>query len=91
MEPAFWLSKLISNVELNLYSPVNRIKNSVVPTLLIHSKQDDYTPISHAIELQKANSSVKLIQTDWGASHSKSVDVKPNEYRKIIHRFIDEL
>ena len=49
----FW-AKLFLGIDVRDASPANRIRNTKIPTLLIHSSADAVIPFSHARRLQKA-------------------------------------
>ncbi|TGL88541.1 alpha/beta fold hydrolase [Leptospira congkakensis] len=73
-------------------SPKKAAKSITLPVLLIHSKTDEFTPVSHSEEIfQNLKSNRKqLLITDWGAKHCKSIDTRYNEYEAVVNTFLKE-
>jgi pimeloyl-ACP methyl ester carboxylesterase len=89
--PSIFLTELYTGINFEELSPKNVISKIEKPTLIIHSNSDDYTPVSHAKDLQRVankNSNVAFYFTNWGASHGKSYHSKTSEYNKRLHRFL---
>jgi fermentation-respiration switch protein FrsA (DUF1100 family) len=47
-------AKLFLSIDLNEVSPEERVRNSKVPILLIHTSADNVIPFSHPQDLQRA-------------------------------------
>ncbi|EOQ98553.1 peptidase, S9A/B/C family, catalytic domain protein [Leptospira wolbachii serovar Codice str. CDC] len=73
-------------------SPKKAAKFISIPVLLIHSKEDEVTPVAHSEEIfQNLKSNRKqLMVTDWGALHCKSIDTRFTEYESIVNSFLKE-
>lgn len=73
-------------------SPKKAAKFISQPVLLIHSKTDEITPVSHSEEIfQNLKTNRKqLFVTDWGAAHCKSIDVRYDEYESMVNSFLKE-
>ncbi|MBM9588819.1 alpha/beta fold hydrolase [Leptospira sp. 201903075] len=73
-------------------SPKKAAKYISQPVLLIHSKTDEITPVSHSEEIfQNLKTNRKqLFVTDWGAAHCKSIDVRYDEYESMVNSFLKE-
>ncbi len=73
-------------------SPLLAAEKIVVPTLLIHSATDTYTPPSHSEEIYKALKTPhkKLVLTDWGSSHGHSIDDDYEKFKTIVWNFLEE-
>lgn len=89
---ALSLAELRADFLVDEVSPKKAAKFISLPVLLIHSKTDEITPVSHSEEIfQNLKSNRKqLVETDWGANHCKSIDVRPSEYESIVNSFLKE-
>ncbi|PJZ44331.1 alpha/beta hydrolase [Leptospira brenneri] len=89
---ALSIAEIRADFLVNEVSPKEAAKYISLPVLLIHSKTDEVTPVSHSEEIfQNLKSKRKqLLVTDWGASHCKSIDVRPEEYESIVNSFLKE-
>lgn len=89
---ALSLAELRADFLVDEVSPKKAAKFISLPVLLIHSKTDEITPVSHSEEIfQNLKSNHKqLVKTDWGANHCKSIDVRPSEYESIVNFFLKE-
>ncbi|TGL50243.1 alpha/beta fold hydrolase [Leptospira meyeri] len=89
---ALSLAELRADFLVDEVSPKKAAKSITVPVLLIHSKTDEITPVSHSEEIfnnLKSNRK-QLVETDWGAAHCKSIDARPIEYESVVNAFLKE-
>ncbi len=71
--------------------PMNALKESDVPLLIIHGKNDDFVPPDEGEEIyetRKQNSDFHLID---GAKHAESYQVNPQAYEEICMSFINHI
>ncbi len=73
-------------------SPIAFAKDIVVPTLVIHSKQDTVTPSFHSERIVATmNPDIgQAVVLDWGAWHAHNALVRPMEYKAIIEEYFGE-
>jgi len=73
-------------------APADVIRDVQAPVLLIHSRQDGFTPVEHS-ELIFAHSEQKrtrLVIPNWEAQHGHSYTVNPVAYTGLVDRFLTE-
>ncbi|XDD53371.1 alpha/beta hydrolase [Leptospira sp. WS4.C2] len=89
---ALSIAELRADFLVDEVSPKKSAKYISQPVLLIHSKSDEITPVSHSEEIfQNLKSNHKqLFITEWGANHCKSIDLRPDEYESIVNSFLKE-
>ncbi len=71
--------------------PMNEVKKSNIPLLIIHGANDNFVPPDEAKEIyqaRKENSEIHLIE---GADHAQSYQVNPQAYEEICMSFIDKI
>ena len=91
LRPALFFAELLIGANFEDLSPINVVNTIDKPTLIIHSKQDRYTPVNHAHELiqkAKGNQKISSFITDWGAGHGQSFKSNPAAYTSKILEFI---
>lgn len=74
-------------------APASAIEHVRSPVLLIHSRQDAFTPVEHS-EWIYANSDrtrTRLVIPEWPAPHAHSFTENPGGYTAVVDRFLDEL
>ncbi|MCB1174070.1 MAG: alpha/beta fold hydrolase [Leptospiraceae bacterium] len=64
-----------------------------MPVLLIHSKSDELIPWQHSRSIFQAipHNQKKLVTSDWGAVHARSIDTNYDRIRNEINSFLDLL
>jgi len=91
--PLLYLGNFFSRLRAGLFygdvSPLKAVKKIKVPVLFIHGNADDYTTPSNSINLQKAKSGPGFIYLVPEAGHTESYETDPDNYRKVVHRFLD--
>ncbi|GAA0178053.1 alpha/beta hydrolase [Clostridium sediminicola] len=95
-----FLIPLISLADIRVYrkakfkikdiSPINIIKNSSIPTLFIHGKEDRYVPTFMSVEMYEAKKNNKKLYLADGAKHADSIRVDRERYEKEVFDFINE-
>jgi uncharacterized protein len=81
-------SKLFLGIDLKDVSPAERVRNTTVPILLIHSSADAVIPFSHAQSLREAlakNSSAEFWFHD-GAAHGQLAADYQSRVRTFFHK-----
>lgn len=73
-------------------SPSDSAKKIEVPTILIHSLSDEFTPKEHSEDIfsNLKTKQKKIWITDWGAGHGKSVNTNYAEYERVLLEFLKE-
>ena len=73
-------------------SPVAAIRHVKAPVLLIHSRQDGFTPYQHSEKIYAASDKARtrIVIPSWPAPHAESFRKNPAGYTKIVDRFITE-
>ncbi|NMB66207.1 MAG: prolyl oligopeptidase family serine peptidase [Spirochaetes bacterium] len=69
-------------------SPVTIINNIKAPILFIHGDNDTDIPVEHARRLYNTYTGIKRIWICPGATHSKSIVVNSEEYKKQVKEFL---
>ena len=89
---AFWLTGQRANIDVTAVAPLETVQNAQTPILLIHAREDAYTLATHSEEIY-ANSNpatTKLVITDWGAAHGRSILADYAGYTKMIDDFLQK-
>lgn len=91
--PLLYLGNLFSKMRAGLsygkVSPVESVKKVKIPILFIHGQDDNYTTPSNSINLHKAKNGPGFIYLVPGAGHGKSYETNPDNYKKVVYRFLD--
>lgn len=90
--PFVYLSaKLFGGFNINESNCINEIKNSKIPTLIIHGEADSFTPCEMSKEMKKyASENVNLILFPK-ADHGLSYITDENRYKQAVKDFINNL
>ncbi len=80
----FLYALLRYDVDLRQASPINALRATTVPTLLIHGIADANIPLSHSQKLQLANPTATKLWAVPNAGHVASHTVNPAEYSRAI-------
>ncbi len=90
LKGAFLISELRSGINIEEISPVKFAASIQTPILIIHSRNDDYTPSEHSVEIFNALKlkEKEVILTDWGSEHAKSIDDNYDKYNFYLKEFI---
>ena len=81
-------SKLIAKFDLKEKDTITSLKNTNIPILFIHGKDDDFVPVENTnknYELYKGTKEILLIDD---ANHGLSYLIDPNKYIKTVTKFI---
>lgn len=93
-EPAVqWVSiwaKLRYGYALSDMRPIDALKKSQVPLLLIHGLSDDFVPPENSHQLYEAAQGEKEIWLVEGAAHAQSVFTDPEGYAEHLSRFLEK-
>ena len=73
-------------------SPLKAIAAVKAPVLLIHSRQDGFTPYQHSEKIYAASDKTRtrLVIPAWSAPHAESFLKNPAGYTMVVDRFIKE-
>ena len=94
--PFIQLANLFTKIRTGAFygeiSPLKAVKKIKVPVLFIHGDADDFTPPSNTINLHNAKEGTGgFIYIVPGAEHAGSYMINPEQYKKIVYRFMDNL
>lgn len=86
-----WTAGLRASFNPEAVNVKRAAKKIRIPVFISHSKQDDFTPPDHSQEIFDSLETEKKVLhiTDWGASHARSINEKPEEYEKQMDDFIE--
>jgi pimeloyl-ACP methyl ester carboxylesterase len=89
---ALFVSSLRGGFDARDPSPVTAIRHVRSPALLIHSRQDKFTPVEHSerIHANSDTARTRLLIPAWEAPHAHSFTRNPVAYTAAIDRFLDE-
>ena len=73
-------------------APATVIADVRSPTLLIHSRQDEFTPVEHSelIYERSDKTHTRLVIPSWPAAHAHSYTENPAGYTAIVDGFLNE-
>ena len=90
---ALVVSGLRAGFDARTAAPADAIREVQGPVLLVHSRQDGFTPVGHS-ELIYAHSDkmrTRLVIPSWEAAHGRSYTEAPVAYTAVVDRFLAEL
>ncbi|MBN2657170.1 MAG: alpha/beta hydrolase [Spirochaetales bacterium] len=91
--PLLYAGNFFSKIRAGLFygevSALNAVKKIKAPVLFIHGHADDYTTPSNSVNLKKAKSGSAFLYLVPGAGHAESFKTDPENYRKVVYRFLD--
>lgn len=82
--------QLRGGYDLKDASALNGVKNTSLPVLLIHGKEDDMVPVSMAQELYDAAAGKKELLIIPGAGHAQAMEKEPELYFGTIFDFLNQ-
>lgn len=77
----FWIKEV---------SPKDGAIHSKTPILFIHGEEDDFVPTVMSKKMYQAREGIKELYLCPGAKHAESCVVDPENYRKVITKFLDK-
>ena len=89
---ALFVSSLRGGFDARDPAPVDSIRNVRSPVLLVHSREDGFTPVEHseAIYRHSDRSTTRLVIPSWPAKHAHSYTENPVGYTAIVDGFLNE-
>jgi pimeloyl-ACP methyl ester carboxylesterase len=74
-------------------APASAIEDMRSPVLLVHSRQDAFTPVEHSEKIFEASDKTRtrLVIPAWEAAHAHSYTENPTAYTAVVDAFLDEL
>lgn len=91
--PFLYLGNLFSKIRAGLFygevSPLEAVKKIKVPVLFIHGNEDEFTTPSNSVNLKTAKFGSAFLYLAPGAGHAESYQSDPENYRKVVYRFLD--
>jgi pimeloyl-ACP methyl ester carboxylesterase len=72
-------------------APASAIEDVRSPVLLIHSRQDGFTPVEHSERIYEASDHerTQLVIPDWEATHAHSYTENPVGYTAVVDGFLE--
>lgn len=89
--PFVYIAGLLSGFKLNESSPVEAVKKSKIPILLIHGEDDSLVPCYMSEEIRNANPKLVTLKTFKGANHGISYIVDEKGYQETVNEFLKNL
>ena len=73
-------------------APVSVIEDVRAPVLLVHSRQDGFTPVEHSERIYAASDKgrTRLVIPEWEAPHARSYTNAPVAYTALVDGFLNE-
>ena len=89
---ALFVSSLRGGFDARDPAPVDAIGKVRAPVLLVHSRQDGFTPVSHSERIYAASDKARtrLVIPDWEATHAHSYTRNRVAYTALVDRFLAE-
>ncbi len=92
--PTFWFAwtwlRIIGGFNLFRVSPINALRETSVPVMIIHGDQDTYVPYSMAKPLYNAiNHKKKKLYVAKGAAHACAYESDPDKFKAEVNGFIN--
>ncbi|SDB83437.1 hypothetical protein SAMN05421734_101310 [Pelagirhabdus alkalitolerans] len=84
-----FITKLKAGYWFHEAAPVEQVKKSDTPTLIIHGDADDFVPTSMAYDLYEALNTSKQLYIVPGAKHTYSYVTDKRAYEETIEHFLD--
>jgi pimeloyl-ACP methyl ester carboxylesterase len=87
---ALFASSLRGGFDARDPAPLDAIGKVRAPVLLVHSRQDGFTPVSHSERIYAASdrARTRLVIPDWEASHAHSFTENRVGYTALVDRFL---
>ena len=89
--PASLAAKGLYGVAFTDIKPVEAVKESRVPLLVIHGEADELIDVENAHRIYDAAQGKKKLVLFPGALHGRSYDSDPARYQAVINEFLDEI
>ncbi len=90
----YWMARLsakwIGKFDVEEASAIESVKESVIPTLIIHGDDDRFVPCSMSIDCQLAGESHVELLLIKGAGHGMSHCVDTPGYEEAVYRFFEK-
>jgi hypothetical protein len=89
---AFLISEMRADFDKEAVSAKDAVAGGTIPTLLLHSKTDKFTPSSQseAIYANSNQATTELHINEWGAEHADDIILDYVAYEQIVDRFLAE-
>lgn len=89
---AIFFAEQRADFEVDEVSPQTAVTQTIIPLLLIHAKDDQFTPAAHteAIYAHSSQSAAQMEITDWGAKHGMSIFADPDAFAALVDGFLAE-
>ncbi len=87
-----WFVEIQADINYEDASPLEAADDIVEPVFLIHSQDDSATASHQSVNIsQQLNPETsEFHHTDWGSDHVMDVINRPQEYKQLVHDFIQK-
>lgn len=85
---AYYWFKLLTHCDIDAINPSEYARHITCPVLIIHSQDDDFTPVNHAYEVYDNLSGIKELYLVEGAEHGRCCKSCPIPYKQQIDQFL---
>lgn len=82
-------SRIFLGVDPKDVSPREAVKDSHIPTLMIHGDKDSQIPVENAHQIKEANPGIELWIVE-GADHGEAHSLRGDEYERRVRAFFKE-
>ena len=89
VEAGFLYARVEHGLDMETASPVEAVRNTKVPVLLIHGLNDTNIPPFHSEQIQAANPEGILLWEVPGAVHTGAYAAAPNEFRRRVGEWFE--
>lgn len=87
---ASWMCKMKYGWDFEEASPIEQVKKSRLPLLVIHGDSDDFVPTWMAKPIYDAKSQPKQLYMAKGSEHARSLSDHREEYTKVVKQFTEQ-
>ncbi len=88
---AIAIAEARADIEFDAVSPQNAVVDKTTPILLLHIREDGFTPATHSEAIYQASNQVmtEFHLTDWAERHGTPFHGNPDEYTALIAQFLE--
>lgn len=83
-----WWFRYLASCDIGTINPAEYAQQITCPVLIIHSKDDDFTPINHAYAIYDNLVGAKKLHVVHGAEHARCCTVCPVTYKEQVIMFL---
>ena len=84
-------ARLFGHFNIDELAPIDAVRNTKIPILLIHGQEDDFVPCEMSVRCHEANPTSTRLHTVPGAGHGLAYPVDQEGYLKAAREFFSTL